>query len=254
MEAKHYDRLLRELAHTAEAATQGYDLEAAYARLDDYVASVLAGEAAQEHYPDVAFFLATDADFATIYRALHRHMQSYDPAAEEEVAGAVDFARLAAYADGQLSLSPHDLARPFVTPRARADEEQRYLHQLIPYWQQHLPQRGGLFMSGGDATLEAVAIPERDEPAWLDLVLDEEDDGAVVDGQVRPLQPDLLAAPVRLYHISTQPEPHISPIAEAHVDRFGHFAFHGVAAGRYVLALVIEDEIVGTTWLDIPGA
>lgn len=251
METKHYDRLLRAMAYAAEAETHGYDIEAAYAQLDDYVASELAGEAAHERYPAVAFFVATDADFATIYRTLRQHMQSFDPAAETEVAGSVDFARLAAYAEGQITLSPNDLARPLAALRTPAEEEQHYLRQLIPYWQQHLPQRGGLFMSSGDDTLEAVAIPDRDAPAWLDLVLDEDDDGAIVDGQVRPLQPDLLRAPVRLYQITTQPEPHISPIAEAHVDRFGHFAFHGLSAGRYVLALVVEEEIVGTTWLEL---
>lgn len=249
MEAKQYDRLLHQIALHADVTAQGYELERAYAQLDDYITSELAGEAVQERFPEVAFFLATDEDFATIYQTLRRHAINYDP--HVTLDEPVDLERLAAYVDGQLALAPNDLARPLAPPKARADLEQAYVLQLLPYWQQHLPQRGGLFMDASDDSVEAVEIPECAEPAWLDLVLNQEDDGAVVDGQVRPLHTELLRAPVRLYRIEAHPLPSVMQLAETQVDRFGHFAFHAVAPGRYVLALVLDDEIVGTTWLDL---
>ncbi|PDW01353.1 hypothetical protein [Candidatus Viridilinea mediisalina] len=249
MEAKHYDRLLRQIALHAEVTAQGYELERAYAQLDDYITSELAGEAVQERFPEVAFFLATNEDFGTIYQALRRHALNDDPAVALDEP--VDLERLSAYVDGRLTLEPNDLARPLSTPPSRADREQAYVLQLLPYWQQHLPQRGGLFMDAGDDSVEAVEIPECTEPAWLDLVLNQEDDGAVVDGQVRPLHAELLQAPVRLYRVEATPTPKVTLHTETQVDRFGHFAFHTIAPGRYVLALVLDDEIVGTTWLDV---
>lgn len=248
MEAQHYDRLLHQLA----AVAQDYDLERAYTQLDAYITGELAGEPVQAQWPEVAFFLATDAHFAQIYSALRQHALQLDAEhAEAEPDEPVDLAALTALVAGQLILTPDDIARPLETAPAPADEERAALQLLLPYWQQQLPQRGGLFMSASAPELPPVEIPEQAQPTWLDLVLSHEATGFAVDGRVRPLQPDLLGCPVRLYRVELQPEPVVTQTYESVVDRFGHFELLDLPPGRYVIALLIDAAIVGATWLDL---
>jgi hypothetical protein len=248
MEAQHYDRLLHHIA----AAAQDYDLERAYTQLDAYITGELAGEPVQVQWPAVAFFLATDAHFAEVYTALRQHALHVDTElAEAEPDEPVNLAALTALVTGQLTLTSDDIARPLPEPPDPADEERAALQMLLPYWQQHLPQRGGLFMSASAPELPPIELPEQAQPTWLDLVLSQEASGVALDGRVRPLPPDLPGCPVYLYRIELQPEPVVTQTYAGVVDRFGHFELLDLPPGRYVLALLIDDAIVGATWLDL---
>jgi hypothetical protein len=248
MEPHRYDKLLRQIAAAQQLNPSDFDSEQAYERLDDYIEAELAGQKAYERWPDVAFFIATDPDFAEIYQSLRRGMASV--AGETPPLQPVDLAALRTYLAQQLLLAPEDIVRS-AQPKASTTEEQAFLQLILPYWQANLPTRGSLFMSGDDPDTSPITIPDHDEPLQVDVVISHSDAGAAVSGVVMTENSDLTDAQVRLYRFVAEPEPVLLHTSEQPVERFGRFTCVDLPDGRYVLALVIDEQIVGITWLDL---
>ncbi|MFV9505620.1 MAG: carboxypeptidase-like regulatory domain-containing protein [Oscillochloridaceae bacterium umkhey_bin13] len=122
---------------------------------------------------------------------------------------------------------------------------------LYQYWQRQLAPAGAQFMAGAAQGDLAFLLPEQAEATTITLVRRSNQSTTNLLGQVRPLSPGLRQRPIRLYQAMLEPEPTVVLVAETLLDRAGRFRFADLPPGRYVLAVVIDDDILGATWLDL---
>ncbi|WP_129632156.1 hypothetical protein [Candidatus Oscillochloris fontis] len=242
-------RLIQAIMAATHIKEHELDREAAEAALAEYVERELAGEAVLETLPLVAFYIATDADMAHQYAELRADLIAF--AQEELPEIAFDMAAAQARVARLIEIAPDDIVRPLPTTPPQ-ESEQDYLRRLFPIWQRSLPVYGGVFMSGtAHPVLQPVDVPDQATPTQIDVVFGQQETGAVINGRLKPRRSDLVGVPVRLYRIEMQPQPTPICVAEVPLDRFGRFAFDHLPSDRYVIALFIEQQLIGVVWVDL---
>ncbi|NTV63227.1 MAG: hypothetical protein HGA65_06785 [Oscillochloris sp.] len=254
MNEQQSERLLRSIVAAAQVPGDDLDLTRAQEQLGAYVEHELAGMSVEElarRFPAVAYLIMTDPDFAALYADLRDLLREDDQHTLPDVQ--LDPNRLRVRPDAPIRFTSEDVARPHTPQPTPTDIDQFRLLGLLPRWERTLPRYNHAYMSGDDEAEDTfiALIPEQSVETHVDVVISYNDDRADFDGRVRPLRPELVGNIVRLYQIVLNPGPSIIVAADTIIDRLGRFMLANVASGRYVLAAIIDDKILGVGWFDL---
>ncbi|MEI6179627.1 MAG: hypothetical protein WCP31_02640 [Chloroflexales bacterium] len=245
------ERLLSALFAAERLSEADLDPQAAWAELDEYVERELAGEEVATRMPRVAFFIATDPQLARAYRDLRATLLALEATGLPTTP--FELEPFAAQLGQTISIAPEDVVFPpkaqFVPPKLA----QELPLALINAWERTLTRYSRTHMSGQAQSAEAFSapLPAVSAETRLEFVLNQSGDLTDLDGRVRPDHADLVGQPIRLYAITLEPEPVVRVVAEQTIDRFGRFAFADLPAEHYVVALIINQAIIGAAWLDL---
>lgn len=248
MSEQRYLHILAAIVAASKLDESALDIERAYALLDTYVEHELAGQPAAEQMPEVAYFILADPDFAEIYRSLSGHLEMFDSDELPEVT--FDMGRLTARRDQALALAPEDVVRP-APPETIPDPRHNRAATLIPHWQRTLPRFSSAFKSAAPSGSFQAPVPDQAEATSMEVIVTRAAGLLNLDGRIVPSRDELVGQPVHLYRLELASEPEASRVGECPIDDFDRFSFAGIPAGVYVLALAVDDNVIGAIWLDL---
>ena len=245
------ERLLRALIAAAYLDEADLNPQAAWADLDEYVERELAGEDVSAQMPNVAFFIATEPQLARTYADLRTTLIELD--AKGLPTTPFDMEQFATQLMQQIIIAPEDVIRPQQAQPIPPKLAQDLALALITTWERTLTRYSRTHMSGQAQSAEVfnAPIPDLSAETRLEIVLNQSDALTDIDGRVRPSHAEVIGQPIRLYAITLDPGPVVHVVDEQTIDRFGRFAFAELPANHYVLALVINEALIGAAWLDL---